>query len=264
MTGPYPLSAHIGYLFTERPLPERIAAARAAGFAAVEHPAPYAVPAAEMARLLEASGARYTQFGLRSGDAAAGEKGIAIFPGRRADFAASLEEGLAYAEAIGVKLLHAMAGVLPEAARRPSHWECYVESLARAARAAAPRGVTILVEPMSALAVPDYYIATPERAAEAIAQAGEPNLGLLLDVYHTAAAGLDIGATIRRFAPHLSHVHIADYPGRHEPGTAGLDFAAIERALAEAGYRGALGCEYLPRGRTEDGLGWIARRAEAA
>ncbi|TPE49677.1 hydroxypyruvate isomerase family protein [Amaricoccus solimangrovi] len=255
----FPLSAHIGYLFTERPMPERIAAAAAAGFDAVEHPAPYAIPAPEMAALLRRARLTYTQFGLRSGDASAGEKGIGIFPDRREEFARDLVEGLDYAEAIGVKLVHAMAGVLPEAGRLAEHWECYVENLARAARAAAPRGITIIVEPMSALAVPDYFIATPDRAAEAIHAAAEPNVGLLLDMFHTAAAGLDVEATIRAHAPLIRHAHVADYPGRHEPGSAGLDFGLIARTLAAIGYGGRLGCEYVPAGRTEDGLAWMNR-----
>ena len=73
-------SAHLGYLFTEQPLAERIAAAARCGFAAIEHPAPYAVPAEEMAGWLAAAGARYVQLGLYSGDASKGEKGLGIFP----------------------------------------------------------------------------------------------------------------------------------------------------------------------------------------
>lgn len=260
----YDYSAHIGYLFTEHPLAERVALAARHGFRAIEHPAPYAIPPAEMARLLTAAGLAYTQFGLRSGNAAKGEKGIAIFPDRRVEFRETLAEALDYAEITGVRMLHAMAGILPEDQRRAEHWDCYVANLSLAARAAAPRGVTIILEPMSALAVPDYFIDTPDRARAAIRAAGEPNLGLLLDLFHTVATGLDIRRAIAENAALLRHVHIADFPGRHEPGSVALDLDQVEDWLARAGYSGRIGCEYQPAARTEAGLGWLAARLSAA
>lgn len=253
-------SAHIGYLFTDRPLAERVAAAARSGFTAVEHPAPYPVPAAQMAEWLDAAGVRYAQLGLHSGDASKGEKGLAIFPERRAEFRASVAEGLDYAETVGARMVHAMAGILPVADRDQLHWDCYVENLAAAARAAHERGITVIVEPMSHGAVPDYFIATPEQAARAIAEAGEANLGLLLDVFHTAGAGLDVEEQIATFATRLAHVHIAGVPGRHEPGSGTLDLDRIEQALRETGYDGYLGCEYTPAASTEAGLGWLHRK----
>jgi len=253
-------SAHLGYLFTELPLSERVAAAARHGFEAIEHPAPYAVPAPEMAGWLKAAGVRYTQFGLRSGDAAKGEKGLGIFPGRRDEFRRSVGEALDYAETVGATMVHAMAGVLPRAERTRDHWDCYVENLAFAAAEAQPRGITMIVEAMSPGAVPDYFIATPDQAAEAITEAGADNLGLLLDVFHTVSSGLDFEQQIATHAARLAHVHIADYPGRHEPGSGTIDFARVDRALQAAGYDGLLGCEYTPAGSTEAGLGWLAAR----
>ncbi|WP_103174250.1 hydroxypyruvate isomerase family protein [Paracoccus sp. SY] len=251
------LSAHMGYLFTDIPFADRIAAARDHGFAAVEHPAPYDIPASRMAGLLDAAGLRYSQFGVRSGNASRGEKGIGIFADRRDEFRADLAEALDYAETIGVRMVHAMSGILPLSQRRTEHRDCYVENLRLAAHAAASRGITIIVEPMSAMAVPDYFVDTPQLAADIIAEAGARNIGLLLDIFHTAAAGLDIHETIRNHAALIRHVHIADFPGRHEPGSAGLDYAAITATLAECGYRGVLGCEYAPAGNTIAGLGWM-------
>ena len=262
MTG-FPYSAHLGYLFTDRPLAERVSSAVRSGFKAVEHPAPYSVPATEMAGWLTAAGARYVQLGLYSGDASKGEKGLGIFPDRRAEFRESVAAALDYAEAVGASMVHAMAGVLPRAQRAPHHWECYVENLAFAATEARPRGIKIIVEAMSQSAVPEYFLGTPDVAARAIAEAGEENLGLLLDVFHTLSAGLDVEQEIAKHAALLAHVHIADFPGRHEPGSATVDFGKIERALRGAGYDGFLGCEYKPIGSTEAGLGWLHRRSPA-
>ena len=257
-------SAHIGYLFTDKPMAERIASAARYGFEAIEHPSPYSVPATEMTGWLKAAGARYVQLGLHSGDASKGEKGLGIFPDRREEFRASVVEGLDYAEAVGASMVHAMAGILPPAQRAQQHWDCYVENLAFAAAEAGPRGIKVIVEPMSQGAVPDYFVATPDAAARSIAEAGEENLGLLLDVFHTVSAGLAVEQEIAQHAALLAHVHIADHPGRHEPGSATVDFDGLELALRNAGYDGFLGCEYSPIGETEAGLGWLHRKALAS
>jgi hydroxypyruvate isomerase len=258
----YPYSAHIGYLFTDKPMEERIALATRYGFKAIEHPAPYSVPATEMAGWLKSAGARYVQLGLYSGDASKGEKGLGIFPDRRDEFRASVAEALDYAETVGASMVHAMAGILPPAQRAQDHWDCYVENLAFAATEARPRGIKVIVEAMSQAAVPDYFIDTPDQAARAIAEAGEANLGLLLDVFHTLSVGLDVEQEIAKHAALLAHVHIADFPGRHEPGSASVDFDTLELALQEAGYDGFLGCEYSPAGSTEAGLGWLQGKGQ--
>ncbi|HWD02864.1 MAG TPA: TIM barrel protein [Amycolatopsis sp.] len=260
----YAYSAHIGYLFTDRPMVERIASAMQCGFLAVEHPAPYSVPAAEMAGWLQSAGARYTQLGLYSGDASKGEKGLGIFPDRRAEFRESVTQALDYAETVGASMVHAMAGILPPAQRAQHHWDCYVENLAFAAREARPRGIKIIVEAMSETAVPEYFFDSPAQAARAIGEAGEENIGLLLDVFHTVSAGLNVEEEIAKHAALLAHVHIADVPGRHEPGSGTVDFDKVELALQMANYDGLLGCEYNPTGSTEAGLGWLRRKLHAS
>ena len=257
---PFAYSAHLGYLFTDLPMQERVAAAARAGFAAIEHPAPYDVPAEEMASWLQAAGLRYAQLALPSGDATKGEKGIGIFPDRREEFRAGVRTVLDYAETVQAPMIHAMAGILAPTLRSAHHWDCYVDNLGFAAREARRRGITIIVEAMSEEAVPDYFIATPERAARAIADAGEPNMGVLLDVFHTVSAGCDLEQEVNRCATVLSHVHIADVPGRHEPGTGTVNFETLELALQSIGYAGYLGCEYVPASSTDAGLRWLHRK----
>lgn len=249
-------SAHLGYLFTELDYEARFQAAREAGFAAVEHPSPYHVPAERMAQMLARIGLPYVQFGLPNGDASKGEKGIAIFPDRRDEFRTSLRIGLDYAEAIGVRLVHAMAGILPAALRRPEHLECYIANLQLAADAAQDRGIGILVEPMSPAAVPDYFVATMAEGAGVLDAAAHPNIALLADVFHITATGENPAEAIRAHAGRIAHLHYADFPGRHEPGSGHIDFAAIARALHDTGYAGFIGCEYAPANGTVAGLGW--------
>lgn len=252
-------SAHLGYLFTELPFPERFRAAQEHGFVAVEHPSPYSTPAPQIAAWLAEIGLPYVQFGLFSGNAAKGEKGLAIFPDRRTEFRDSVIVGLDYAAKIGVNKVHAMAGILRKDLRKPWHRDCYVENLAWAADRAAERNMTILVEAMSSGAVPDYFIETPDEAAAAIAETSRDNIRLLLDVFHTVNSGIDPISQISKHAHLLGHVHIADHPGRHEPGTGKIDFVEVYHALEKAGYGGPLGCEYTPQGLTSEGLGWLTQ-----
>ncbi|MCS0500793.1 hydroxypyruvate isomerase family protein [Ancylobacter mangrovi] len=257
-------SAHIGYLFSDRPLVERIAAARANGFDAVENPAPYATPAPVIAAALKEAGLTYVQMGLPSGDAARGEKGLAALPERVAEFRATLEPSLDYAEAVGCRAMHAMAGVRPEGVPAAKLWDTYIGNLALAADAARARGMLLLLEPIGSGTIADYLLDTPDLALRAIRELGRDNVRLIFDAFHTVNAGLDPLPFIRDHAGLIHHMHIADYPGRHEPGTGTLDFAALYAALDAAGYAGFIGCEYVPAGRTEDGLGWLAAHRAGA
>jgi hydroxypyruvate isomerase len=251
------LSGHCGFLFTELPLPERFAAAARAGFRAVEHPNLYATPAREVAGWLERAGVPLVQTGFPAGDAAKGEKGFAALPEQFARYRASVAPTLDYAEELGCRMVHPMAGVRPPGAERERLWETYLDNLAFAADAAARRGMTVIVEPIGPGSIADYVIDDPLLAVEAIRTIGRDNVKLLFDAYHCVCLGHDPAALIRAHAPLIAHVQIADDPGRHEPGTGRIDFAPIVGALEEVGYAGFVGCEYHPATTTEAGLGWM-------
>lgn len=251
-------SAHIGYLFSDLPLLERISAARASGFDAVENPAPYATPAADVAAALKQAGLTYVQMGLPSGDPAKGEKGLAALPDRVAEFRATLEPSLDYAAAVGCRAMHAMAGVRPDGVPAERLWATYLDNLALAADAAKARGMLLLLEPIGSGTIANYVLDHPDLALRAIADLKRDNVRLIFDAFHTVNAGLDPLPFIRDHVDLIHHMHIADYPGRHEPGTGTVDFAALYATLDKAGYAGLIGCEYVPAGRTQDGLSWLA------
>lgn len=252
------LSAHIGYLFTELPLADRLAAAARAGFTAVEHPEPFALPARELRARLADLGLSFTQ--VTSGMGAPGEKGLAALPGREAEFRDGFARALEYAQAIGCAFLHPMAGV-PQGSWLAAG-ESYRANLSWALERCAGSGVGLLIE---AITLPGYYLGTlAEAAAVQDAFAGRP--ALLFDSYHAATLGEDPAGWIGRHAARIGHVHVADHPGRHQPGSGQIDFAALCTALRRADYAGAIGFEYLPSSTTAESLGflpgWIARMKE--
>jgi len=90
-----------------------------------------------------------------------------------------------------------------------------------------------------------------------IEEVGSDNLHLQYDFYHAQVMEGDLVATFKRLKGKIAHVQIADNPGRHEPGTGEINYPFVFATLDAEGYAGWVGCEYKPKGRTVDGLGWF-------
>jgi hydroxypyruvate isomerase len=258
-------SAHLGYLFSELPLAERFAAARKAGFAVVEHPGPYAIPAKTLKGILQEQELEFVQMAAPAGDASKGEKGMAALPGREAEFRLTVAEGLDYARAAGAKFLQVQSGLTPAGVDGALVWDTYVRNLRFASDRAADVGLQMLIEPIGAATLEGYFMDRSDLALRALADVGRPNLRILFDVFHSTNAGEDPFRFIDDHLGLIGHLHIADHPGRNQPGTGKIDFASLFRKLDARGFSGAIGCEYKPSGSTLDSLAWFAPfRAKAA
>ena len=248
-------AANLAYLFTERPFMERFGAAAAAGFAAVELQAPYEyAPSAVKAELAKHN---LTMLGINTppGSTPGGESGLAAIPGREAEFATLFRHALDYAVAIGGRQIHVLAGKVPPE-QRPAAEKTFVRNLAQAADLAAEKSITLLIEPLNPRDRPDTFLTRAEHAVGVIAKVDRRNLRIQFDFYH---AQIVAGDLIRRFEQHLplvGHVQVAAVPSRQEPDEGEVNYPEIFAMLDRLGYAGFVGCEYRPRGRTEDGLGW--------
>ncbi len=246
-------AANLAYLFVERPLIERFAAAAEAGFGAVELLFPYDVPPSAVKAELERHG--LTQLGVNTPFGRESEAGLAAVPGRERDWAAAFSRALDYAVAIGGRTVHCMAGcVAPE--QRPAAEAVFIRNLTLAVKEAEAAGITLLIEPLNPRDWPGYFLNRVEHAADVIGKVGSANLRIQFDFYHAQIVGGDL---IRRFEAHLpliGHVQIAGVPARREPDEGEVNYPEIFASLDRLGYAGFIGCEYRPRGRTEDGLGW--------
>lgn len=248
------LSANLGFLWADLPLPDRVAAAGRAGFRAVEFHLPYATPAAELKAACAAAGVAVRNINMLYGDTDAGEFGIGALAGREDDFLRLFEMAATYADGLGASAIHVLAGIVPEAARGRAT-EVFVGNLRRAS-AMTPPGVTLLLEAMNPFDQPSYLYATTADADAVRAAVGAPNVKLMFDAYHVGRGGGDVIAAFHRHLPHIGHVQIAAVPSRAEPDEGTLDYRAVFAAIAESGYRGWVGAEYKPRARTGAGLGW--------
>jgi 2-dehydrotetronate isomerase len=245
-------AANLAYLFTERPLIERFGAAAAAGFRAVELQFPYDHAPSAVKAELERHG--LTMVGVNTALGRSGE-GVAAVPGHEQEFATLFKQALDYVVAIGGCQIHCLAGKVPPE-QRPAAETTFIRNLARAADAAREQGITVLIEPINPRDRPDYFLTRAEQAADIIAKVERPNVRIQFDFYHAQIVGGDL---IRRFEKHLplvGHVQIAAVPSRQEPDEGEVNYPAIFAALDRLGYDGWIGCEYRPRGKTEDGLGW--------
>jgi len=249
-------AANLAYLFTERPLIDRFGAAAAAGFSAVELQLPYDHSPAAVRAELDRHGLLMLGINTALGQPAAGGSGVAAVPGHESEFAMLFKQALDYVTVIGGCQIHCLAGkVAPEL--RPAAEKTLIKNLASAADAAAEKNITILLEPINPRDRPDYFLTRAEHAADLIAKVERPNVRIQFDFYHAQIVGGDL---ITRFAKHLplvGHVQIAAVPSRHEPDEGEVNYPEIFTMLDRIGYGGWIGCEYRPRGKTEDGLVWV-------
>lgn len=256
-------AANLSMMYTEHDFLDRFAAAAADGFKAVEFLFPYAYAPAEIARRLREQGLTQALFNLPPGDWAGGERGLAALPGREAEFAASVQQALMYAQATGCRRLHVMAGVAPAGADRDAMRRTYVANLRHAAAQFAPHGITALIEPINTRDMPGYFLNFQQQAHDVVAEVGASNLKVQMDLYHCQIMEGDLLMRLKRHGAGVGHLQIAGVPQRHEPDTGEVNYRWLFDEIDALGYEGYIGCEYRPREGTSAGLGWFAPYKDA-
>jgi hydroxypyruvate isomerase len=250
-------SAHISWLFTELPYPERVGAARRAGFELIETVWPPVGVHEALARTVEEQHVGVALLNCCGGDAARGERGFINDPSRSAEAEHAFLAALELAERLGARQLNVLLGRALPGLGIARQRDSVLGTLRAFAPEAAARGVRILLEPINSIDSPGYLAPTPEAVMDLIARSRVSGLGLLLDIYHVASMGGDPLAAIELGGPLIGHVQIADWPGRAQPGTGSLDIWRILERLHAEGYAGAVGLEYEPRGTTEASLEFL-------
>ena len=152
---------------------------------------------------------------------------------------------------MGSEHIHVMAGV----ARGPVAEQTYVENLAWALDQAPEQ--LLCVEPLNVEDMPGYFLNDFDQAGRILTDIGNPRLGLQFDIWHAARIHGDAWEVWLAHRDQVSHVQIAGFPGRAEPGGGGFDLTALFRDLDERAYPGWVGAEYRPARATVHGLGWL-------
>ena len=250
-------AANLSMMFNEHDFPNRFAAAAKAGFDAVEFLFPYDYSPAEVAQWHKENNLKNVLFNLPPGDWAAGERGIAALPGREAEFRAGVAKAIDYALALGTPQLHMMAGLVPAGSDMAIHRKTYLENMKFAAQALAKHNFNLLLEPINTRDMPGYFLNTQVQAHELRVESGEPNVKVQMDFYHAQIMEGDLAETFKKYFKDIGHTQIASVPKRNEPDDGEVNYPYLYQLLDEMGYEGYVGCEYRPKGKTEDGLAWF-------
>lgn len=246
-------------LFTELPLLRRPDAAAKAGFDAVEFWWPFAEPVPAdrdvdaFIAALDDAGVRLVSLNFAAGDMAAGDRGLVCDPAKITEFRDNVDVCAGIAARTGCTVLNALYG------NRPGSHEVAIANLTIAARAAAVAGATVVIEALNSTENPRYPLTSSRAAIEvidAVRAEGSPNVGFLADLYHLATMGEDLATVLT--SPYITHIQIADVPGRGAPGTGTVDFEAVFGQLATQCYQGYVGCEYVHNdiGTTTETFAW--------
>lgn len=142
-------------------------------------------------------------------------------------------------------------------------------AIVRVLRSVAPTAeandVTIVPEPLNTrVNHPGYFLRTADRGFSIVEAVDSPNVKLLFDIYHQQVTEGNIIQTLREHIDSVDHIHIADVPGRHEPGTGELDYHNILSAIDEMGYEGVVAGEFFPSGDRDDPVRHVVEMAENA
>lgn len=254
-------AANLTMLFTELPFLDRFAAARAAGFEAVEYLFPYDWPRQELAARLQEHGLKQVLHNLPAGDWAAGERGIACHPDRVAEFRAGVARAIEYAHALGCPQLNCLAGKQPSGVDPAKARTTLIANLRFAAAQLHANNLRLLVEPINSYDIPGFFLTRTDQALAVIDEVDADNLFLQYDLYHAQRMEGELAGTLARHLPSIAHIQLADNPGRNEPGTGEINYAFLFRHLDALGWQGWIGCEYKPRSTTVEGLRWLKELA---
>jgi hydroxypyruvate isomerase len=269
-------AANLSMMYPDMDFLDRFEAAAKDGFKAVEYLFPYAYAAEELAARLKGNGLQQVLFNMPPGgiDPASisqaweqGVRGTACIPGREAEYQAGVKLAMHYAEVLNCPRIHSMAGLLPSGVSRSQAQDTLVSNLKWACQTVKAQGLDVLLEPINPRGIPGFFVNRQDHAHEILAQVGEPNLKVQMDLFHCQIVEGDVTTKVERYLPtgNVGHFQIADVPLRHEPGTGELNwpylFDLIDRVSAECGWQGWVGCEYVPadvtQGGTSRGLSWL-------
>ncbi len=248
------LVANLTMLFTEYPFLERFDRAARAGFRAIEFMFPYEESPRDVRDAIERNRLELVLFNLPAGDWSAGDRGIAAQPDRQVEFEEGITTALEYAVALRPPMINCLAG---KRGAETNSLDVLIDNVRSAADSLRATGTKLLVEPVNSIDVPGFALPTTQSALDLIRSVERENVGLQFDIYHAMRMGEDAVGFIREHGAEISHIQVADIPGRHQPGTGALDFAELFDAIDRSGYRGSVSLEYIPEGPTEEGFGLV-------
>jgi len=248
-------SVCIEMVFTEYPFLKRITKAAEAGFDAIEF---WNWDNKDLPAIRAAA----AEAGLTIASFQSNLGGTLVHPGHRESLVAGVQRSLAIAQEMGVPSLFLLTDELgadrsvrfrfPELSVR-AKYQSVLDGLRVLAPLAQAAGVTLLLEPLNTkVDHPGYFLHLSSVGFDLVRAVGDPHVRLLYDIYHMQVMEGNIIHTLTSNLDLIGHVHVADVPGRHEPGTGELNYANVFSALQRAGYEGFVGFEFAPTATSQE------------
>jgi hydroxypyruvate isomerase len=248
---------NISWLFPELPFKERPTTVAQSGFRAIEFGFPSHADLDALEEAVKAYGLQIVLFNQDVPVWDRANRGYLVDPARRDEFRQKLDEALQISCRLSVLKIMLPAGVELAGMSRQEQRDCMIENLYYAAPLAADAGVLLTIEALNPVDNPGIFLTTSREGVEIVKMVDHPNLRFQLDTYHIQMVEGDLAQKLTENSQWIGHIQFADYPGRHEPGTGGIDFGEILTTIENVGYQNFIGLEYIPLAAGADALKWV-------
>jgi len=178
-----------------------------------------------------------------------------VDPAQRDNMLKEVQANIEYALKLEIPMLILLSGNAIPGRSRDEQYMSLLEGAKRCGDLAAKAGVTLIVEPLNdKVDHPGFYLTTCGEGLQLIREVDNPHVRLLYDIYHEQAQTGDGMGLIQQAAPYTKVFHVADHPGRRDPGTGEMDYKAIYKEIREADYSGYIAMEFRPVGEPVSAL----------
>jgi hydroxypyruvate isomerase len=181
-------------------------------------------------------------------DATSGVKAGFADPVGGEAFVAELKGFIPTVQRLGCGQIILLSGKRIEGAAPGVQRTASIEALKRAADILSAAGLTGVIEPIDRLENPSIYLDGVTEAFEIVRAVGSPKVKVLYDLYHEQRGQGNLIEKLEKNIDEVGLIHVADVPGRHEPGTGEIHYRNIYKKLAELHYRGLIAMEFYPTG----------------
>ncbi len=247
------LSLCLEMLYTDRPFAERMQAAAALGYRAFEF---WDWRNKDLKELTQTANTHSLEVAAMSGN----RRYTLLDPEDRAGLLEEMMQVFGVAQRLHCHHVMMLTDVLlsdgSAAPLRPLATEAKIDSivtgLSELAGWAQQANITLLLEPLNtALDHRGCFLDSSDLGVQIVQRVNHPNVQLLYDIYHMSMMGEDVLTQLEKYRTHIGYIHVADMPGRHQPGTGQIDYRAVAALLRRIGYSGFIGMEFSALGADE-------------
>lgn len=167
-----------------------------------------------------------------------------VDPNLRQKYLWELRETIKACQILGSQSIITQTGDVIEGGDRKAQQHAMIETLKECAILCEEAGVILEIEPLNGLIDHNgHFLQRSDEAVQIIRQVDSPNVKLAFDIYHQQITEGNVIRNATNYIDYINHFHIADNPGRNQPGTGELNYRNILQSIKETGYQGFIGLE---------------------